>query len=258
MIAGTAAAAAFAHEAAPAYPNFGLPRTEDMMFLVLQIGVIIFAAKVGGALASLLKLPSILGELAAGIVIGPWALGGIPILNSERAEDAPIVVAGGPCAFNPEPLADIIDAFMVGDGEEQIVELNQVIREWKKSGEPRETCLKKLAAVRGVYVPSLYDVTYNADGTIASFGPNCPEAPERVVKAIITDLDTAFFPEKIPVPYTEIIHDRIMLEIMRGCTRGCRFCQAGMLYRPVRERSLETLVRQRAQVPRKSYGTPRR
>ena len=181
-------------------------------------------------------------EMSYSNVLAMLKMGNIPLKGCDRTDSDPIVVAGGPCAFNPEPLADFIDAFMVGDGEEQIVELNQVIREWKKSGEPREACLKKLASVRGVYVPSLYDVTYNQDGTIASFGPNCQEAPERVLKAIITDLDTAFFPEKIPVPYTEIIHDRIMLEIMRGCTRGCRFCEAGMLYRPVRERSLEHLV----------------
>ncbi len=181
-------------------------------------------------------------EMSYTNILAMLKLGNIPLKNANRKQDDPIVVAGGPCAFNPEPLADFIDAFMVGDGEEQIVELNAVIRDWKKSGEPREACLKKLAAVRGVYVPSLYDVTYNEDGTIASFAPNCPEAPEKVVKAIVTDLDKAFFPTEIPVPYTEIIHDRIMLEIMRGCTRGCRFCEAGMLYRPVRERSLEHLV----------------
>lgn len=181
-------------------------------------------------------------EMSYTNILAMLKLGNIPLKNADRGQDDPIVVAGGPCAFNPEPLADFIDAFMVGDGEEQIVELNAVIRDWKKSGEPREACLKKLAAVRGVYVPSLYDVSYNEDGTIASFAPNCPEAPEKVVKAIVTDLDKAFFPTEIPVPYTEIIHDRIMLEIMRGCTRGCRFCEAGMLYRPVRERSLEHLV----------------
>ncbi len=181
-------------------------------------------------------------EMSYTNILAMLKLGNIPLRGADRKDDDPIVVAGGPCAFNPEPLAAVIDAFMVGDGEEQIVELNQVIRDWKKSGEPREACLKKLASVQGVYVPSLYDVTYNEDGTIASFKPNCAEAPERVVKAIIADLDKAFYPTEIPVPYTEIIHDRIMLEIMRGCTRGCRFCEAGMLYRPVRERSLEHLV----------------
>lgn len=181
-------------------------------------------------------------EMSYSNVLAMLKLGRIPLLRKQRSQEDPVIVAGGPCAFNPEPLADFIDAFMVGDGEEQIVELNRVIRDWKKSGTPRKECLKQLAGIRGVYVPALYDVAYNEDGTIASFGPNCPEAPEKVLKAIITDLDTAYYPEKIPVPYTEIIHDRIMLEIMRGCTRGCRFCEAGMLYRPVRERSLEHLV----------------
>ena len=131
---------------------------------------------------------------------------------------------------------------MVGDGEEQILDLNRVIMQGREEGASRMTILKRLCAIRGVYVPALYDVQYNADGTIASMKPNCPEAPEEVLKAIIPDLDKAFYPTEIPVPYMEIIHDRIMLEIMRGCTRGCRFCQAGILYRPVRERSLEHLV----------------
>ena len=181
-------------------------------------------------------------EMSYTNVLAMLKLSGIPLLREERAEDAPIIVAGGPCAFNPEPLADFIDAFMVGDGEEQIIQLNRVIMEGRTEGASRMAILKRLAGVRGVYVPALYDVVYNEDGTIASMKPNCDEAPEKVLKAIITDLDTAFYPKEIPVPYTEIIHDRIMLEIMRGCTRGCRFCQAGMLYRPVRERSLEHLV----------------
>ncbi len=181
-------------------------------------------------------------EMSYTNILAMLKLGGIPLLREERSEDAPLVVAGGPCAFNPEPLADFIDAFMVGDGEEQILELDRVILAGREEGLSRLDILKRLAGVRGVYVPALYDVTYHEDGTIASMKPNCPEAPEKVLKAILTDLDEAFYPTDIPVPYTEIIHDRIMLEIMRGCTRGCRFCQAGILYRPVRERSLERLV----------------
>ncbi len=192
-------------------------------------------------------------EMSYTNVLAMLKLGNIPLLREDRAEDAPIIVAGGPCAFNPEPLADFIDAFMVGDGEEQIIELNRVIMEGRKEGASRMTILKRLAGIRGVYVPALYDVAYNEDGTIASMKPNCEEAPEKVLKAIITDMDTAYFPKEIPVPYTEIIHDRIMLEIMRGCTRGCRFCQAGMLYRPVRERSLERLV-ELAEALEKSTG----
>ena len=192
-------------------------------------------------------------EMSYTNVLSMLKLGGIPLLREDRAEDAPIIVAGGPCAFNPEPLADFIDAFMVGDGEEQIIEVNRIIMAGREEGASRMTILKRLAGVRGVYVPALYDVAYNEDGTIASMKPNCAEAPEKVLKAIITDMDAAYFPKEIPVPYTEIIHDRIMLEIMRGCTRGCRFCQAGMLYRPVRERSLEKLV-ELAEALEKSTG----
>ena len=169
-------------------------------------------------------------------------LGGVPLHTAERGMNDPIVCVGGPCAFNPEPLADFVDAVMIGDGEEQIVEFTQTVREWKKSGKPRVECLKALAKIEGVYVPSFYDVTYHEDGTIASFTPNCPEAPATVRKRILLDMDKAFYPTEIPVPYTEIVHDRIMLEIMRGCTRGCRFCEAGMLYRPVRERSVPHLM----------------
>ena len=169
-------------------------------------------------------------------------LGGVPLHTAERGMNDPIVCVGGPCAFNPEPLADFVDAVMIGDGEEQIVEFTQAVREWKKSGKPRVECLKALAKIEGVYVPSFYDVTYHEDGTIASFTPNCPEAPATVRKSVLMDMDKAFYPTEIPVPYTEIVHDRIMLEIMRGCTRGCRFCEAGMLYRPVRERSVPHLM----------------
>ena len=137
--------------------------------------------------------------------------------------------------YETQKMAILKDIFKAGD-------LNRVIMQGREEGASRMTILKRLCAIRGVYVPALYDVQYNADGTIASMKPNCPEAPEKVLKAIIPDLDKAFYPTEIPVPYMEIIHDRIMLEIMRGCTRGCRFCQAGILYRPVRERSLEHLV----------------
>jgi radical SAM family uncharacterized protein len=159
-----------------------------------------------------------------------------------RGENDPIVVAGGPCAANPEPLHAFIDAFMMGDGEEVIVEVVDALNEAKKAKLPRAERLKRLAAIEGVYVPSLYRAAYNADGTLASFTPTDPAAPATVRKRFVTDMDAAYYPESIPVPYTQIVHDRIMLEIMRGCTRGCRFCQAGMLYRPVRERSLDKLM----------------
>ena len=180
-------------------------------------------------------------EMSYSNIIAMLRLGNVTELASERGRDEPIVVAGGPCAFNPEPLADFIDAFMIGDGEEVTLEVTAAVRDWKPSGEPRETLLKKLAGIHGVYVPSLYDVRYADDGTVTEIVPNCPEAPASVPRCVVTDLDGAYYPRSFPVPYTEVVFDRIMLEIMRGCTRGCRFCQAGMIYRPVRERSLETL-----------------
>ena len=181
-------------------------------------------------------------EMSYSNILAMLEMGGIPLENNERGEDDPIVVAGGPCAFNPEPLAPFIDAFMIGDGEDVMTELNQVILERKRKGMTRRECLLRLAALEGVYVPDLYDVAYNDDGTVKNVTPNCPEAPAVISKRIVPDLNQTYYPEEIPVPYTEVVFDRIMLEIMRGCTRGCRFCQAGMLYRPVRERSLEKLI----------------
>ena len=181
-------------------------------------------------------------EMSYSNILAMLEMGGIPLESRDRGENDPIVVAGGPCAFNPEPLADFIDAFMIGDGENVMTELNRVILERKEKGLSREECLKNLAKLEGVYVPSLYQVTYHEDGTIASVEPTCPEAPASVKKRVVTDLNHTYYPEEFPVPYTEVVFDRIMLEIMRGCTRGCRFCQAGILYRPVRERSLEKLI----------------
>lgn len=181
-------------------------------------------------------------EMSFTNILAMMKLGGVTLLSDERGRDEPIVVAGGPCASNPEPLVDFIDAFMMGDGEEVTLDVCRTILKWKKSGADRMTCLKALASIPGVYVPALYHVSYHEDGTVAEVKPTCPEAPATVVKCIVKDLNTAYYPGDIPVPYTEIVHDRIMLEIMRGCTRGCRFCQAGMLYRPVRERSIERLL----------------
>ncbi len=171
-------------------------------------------------------------------------LGGVPVKAAERGEQDPIVVAGGPCASNPEPLHAFIDAFMIGDGEDVIVEVVSLLNECKKTGVPRAERLRLLAGIQGVYVPSLYTAAYHEDGTLRQFLPIDPAAPETVQKQYVYDMNTTAFPESIPVPYTQIVHDRIMLEIMRGCTRGCRFCQAGMLYRPVRERSVDTLLAQ--------------
>ncbi len=181
-------------------------------------------------------------EMSYTNILEMLSLGGIPVKADQRGESDPIVVAGGPCAFTPEPLHTFIDAFMIGDGEAVIVEAVDCLRECKRLGLSRGQKLRKLAGLQGVYVPSLYEAAYHLDGTLQSLRPTDPAAAPKVRKRIVGDLNAAAYPSAIPVPYAQIVHDRIMLEIMRGCTRGCRFCQAGMLYRPVRERSVERLL----------------
>ena len=175
-------------------------------------------------------------------ILSALDLAGIPLHQCDRT-DGPFVICGGPCAFNPEPLAPFVDLFVLGDGEQSTHDTIDVYKKWKASGLPRSEYLKMAAQIPGVYVPSLYDVTYKEDGTIESIRPKPGSgAKELVYKALCNDLTDADYPEQIIVPYGEIVHDRIMLEIFRGCTRGCRFCQAGMIYRPVRERSLDRLM----------------
>ncbi|NLA58373.1 MAG: TIGR03960 family B12-binding radical SAM protein, partial [Firmicutes bacterium] len=183
-------------------------------------------------------------ELSYTNILNMLALGGIPLLAAERSLGDPFVVGGGPCVFNPEPVAPFFDLFVIGDGEEAVSELVDVYREWKMDGANREEFLLKAAAIPGVYVPSFYDVEYYADGTVKAIIPNRSGAPDRIEKRVVKDLDAAVFPDKFVVPYIDVVHDRIMLEVMRGCTRGCRFCQAGMIYRPVRERRRATLLKQ--------------
>ena len=182
-------------------------------------------------------------EMCYSNVLNMLDLAGIPLLSSERGEDDPFVNGGGPCAYNPEPIADFFDFFTMGEGEDVIGELMDAFNEWKEEGGTRVDYLKKIAKIEGIYVPSLYDVTYNKDGTIKSMTPNCPEAPEKVKKRIISDLDKVTYPDKFIVPFCDIVHDRSNIEVFRGCIRGCRFCQAGMIYRPVREKSADTLVK---------------
>jgi len=181
-------------------------------------------------------------EMSYSNVVNMLDLAGIPLLSSDRGEDSPFICAGGPCAYNPEPLADIIDFFIMGEGEEVLNEVMDAYLEWKKAGGNRLDFLKKITAIQGVYVPCFYNVEYNEDGTISSFTSVYENAPQKIKKRIIKDLDNAYFPDKIIVPFMEVIHDRIMLEVFRGCTRGCRFCQAGIIYRPVRERTPEKLL----------------
>ena len=165
----------------------------------------------------------------------------IPLEASQRTKEHPFVIGGGPCTYNPEPLADFFDLFYIGEGEVQYDPLLDLYKEWKASGASREEFLKKAAQIPGIYVPSLYKVSYKEDGTIDKMVPLCPEAPEKVKKQLVLDVTTSSYPEKPVVPFIKATQDRVVLEIQRGCIRGCRFCQAGMLYRPTRERDLEML-----------------
>ena len=176
-------------------------------------------------------------ELSFSNILNMLNLGGIPYKSIDRDESYPFIAAGGPCAFNPEPLADIVDFFMIGDGEEVLVEVCDAHGKWKASGQDKESFLKALTEIKGVYVPKYYTPVYQEDGTIKEIIKNYENAPEQIEKRIALDLNQVEFPEKNIVPLIEAVHDRAVVEIFRGCTRGCRFCQAGMIYRPVRERS---------------------
>jgi len=165
-------------------------------------------------------------------------LAGIPLHAADRTDEHPIVLAGGHAAFNPEPIADFIDAAVLGDGEQAVLDITEVLRIGTQSKVGRAEVLRRLAGTDGVYVPALYDVSYRADGHIQNVTPNDPRAPHRVTKRTTTDLDEWPYPKQPLVPLAETVHERMSVEIFRGCTRGCRFCQAGMITRPVRERSL--------------------
>ena len=167
----------------------------------------------------------------------------IPLHAEDRTEEDPIVIGGGPCTYNPEPIAPFFDLFYMGEGEVVYYDLIDRYKEIKARGGSRQEFLEMAAQIPGIYVPAFYDVSYKADGTIEAMIPNNPHAPQTVSKQLVMDMSDTWYPEKPVVPYLRATQDRVVLEIMRGCIRGCRFCQAGMVYRPVRERSLEELKR---------------
>ena len=183
-------------------------------------------------------------EMSYTAILNMLDLAGVPFRADERGDDVPIVVAGGPCACNAEPLADFIDIFFLGEGEEVDLEVINLYKEFRRRGNfSKKAFLRACADIEGVYVPSLYDVTYKADGTIEAITPLDGVRP-TVRKRIIKNLDNCYYPEYFVVPYADIVHDRAMSEIFRGCIRGCRFCQAGYIYRPVREKSIDTIDKQ--------------
>ena len=216
---------------------------EDMEQEMRKIDKKLFALETGDEVTNF----DILGftlqyELSYSNVVNMLDLAGIPLYSKDRDESCPIICAGGPCAYNGEPIADFIDFFMMGEGEEVINETVDIYADWKRGGKKsKKELLERLAEVDGVYVPSFYDVKYNEDGTVRSVVPNNPHAKKVITKRIMKDFDATIAPDTIIVPFGEIVHDRVMLEIFRGCIRGCRFCQAGYVYRPVRERKAETL-----------------
>ena len=184
-------------------------------------------------------------EMSYTNILNMLDMSGITIRASERGEEEPIIMAGGPCAYNPEPLYDVVDFFEIGEGEEMMNDVLEVYAKHKANGKVnKKEFLREISKIGGIYVPSLYDVTYNEDGTIKEFTPKYEDVPAKVKKRIVNNFDAVSFPDEMIVPYTDIVHDRVVLETARGCTNGCRFCQAGMIYRPVREKTTNTLLEQ--------------
>ena len=182
-------------------------------------------------------------ELSYTNILNMLDLGGVPVLAAERTEEDPLVIVGGPCVYNPEPLADFFDFAIIGEGEEVMAEVMEAYKAWKRAGKPggRQAFLQEVVKISGIYVPSFYEVEYNENLTVKAVRPVNVNAPAVVYKRVVRDMNSVDFPTSPIVPFGEIVHDRIMLEVFRGCSRGCRFCHAGMVYRPVRERKPEVL-----------------
>lgn len=182
-------------------------------------------------------------ELSYTAVLNMLDLAGLPVKSADRKDLFPIVVAGGPCVCNPEPIADFIDIFILGEGEEVNLELMDLYVQMKPQNPTKQEFLEKASQIEGIYVPSFYDISYNEDKTVKAIKP-IGNAPEKIKKRIIKDFDKVYYPEGFVVPFTDIVHDRAVVEVLRGCIRGCRFCQAGFIYRPLREKQIDTIATQ--------------
>ncbi len=218
----------------------------DMKEKMEEYSIPLTAVESGDALSEFdLVAFSLQYEMCYTTTLAMLKLAGFPIWAKDRAEDCPIIIGGGPCVYNSEPVADFFDLINIGEGEEVLLEICRLYKKMKDEGSyTRSAFLREASHIGGVYIPSLYEVSYNDDGTIREYKPLYEDVPQKIKKRIIEDMDKAPYPEKLVMPYIETVHDRIVLEIYRGCIRGCRFCQAGMVYRPIREKSVETLCKQ--------------